>query len=88
MFAPGHVTAPALLAPLLACEGLSYGAYLATEQAYIADQSTAENRGIAMGLYGMSASLGEATAPVAMGLLAARAWLPVVGLFAVALAGV
>jgi len=98
MFALGHVTAPALLALLLACEGLSYGAYLVAGQAYIADQSTAENRGTATGLYGMSASLGGVAAPAAMGLLAARAglpavftataWLLVVGLLAIGLAGV
>ncbi len=97
MFALGHVTAPALLALLLACEGLAYGAYLVAGQAYIADQSTAENRGTATGLYGMAASLGGVAAPAAMGLLAtwaglpavftATAWLLVVGLLAIAIVG-
>ncbi len=97
MFALGHVTAPALLALLLACEGLAYGAYLVAGQAYIADQSTAENRGTATGLYGMAASLGGVTAPAAMGVLATRAglpavftataWLLVVGLLAIAIVG-
>lgn len=98
MFALGHVTSPALLALLLACEGLAYGAYLVAGQSYIADQSTAENRGTATGLYGMSASLGGVAAPAALGLLATRAglpavftataWLLVVGLLAIALVGV
>jgi len=98
MFALGHVTAPALLALLLACEGLAYGAYLVAGQSYIADQSTPENRGTATGLYGMSSSLGGVAAPAAMGLLATRAglpavftataWLLVVGLLGIALVGI
>jgi len=97
MFAMAHVTAPALLALLLACEGLAYGAYLVAGQAYIADQSTAENRGTVTGLYGMAASLGGVAAPAAMGLLATRAglpavftataWLLVIGLLAIVLVG-
>jgi MFS family permease len=97
MFAMAHVTAPALLALLLAGEGLTYGAYLVAGQAYIADQATAENRGTATGLYGMAASLGGVAAPAAMGILAARAglpavftgtaWLLVVGLLASVLVG-
>lgn len=78
MFALGHVASPALLALLLACEGLAYGAYLVAGQAYIADQSTAENRGTATGLYGMAASLGGVAAPAVLGVLAARAGLPAV----------
>ena len=98
MFALGHVSAPTLLALLLACEGLAYGAYLVAGQAYIADQSTPENRGTATGLYGMAASLGGVAAPAALGVLATRAglpavftataWLLVVGLLAIALVGV
>lgn len=78
MFALAHVTASPLLALLLACEGLAYGAYLVAGQSYIADQSTAENRGAATGLYGMAASLGGVAAPAALGVLAARAGLPAV----------
>jgi len=77
---------------------LAYGAYLVAGQAYIADQSTPENRGTATGLYGMAASLGGVAAPAALGVLATRAglpavftataWLLVVGLLAIALVGV
>src|SRR3954451_1109223 len=78
MFAMARVTAPWLLAILLACEGLAFGAYLVAGQSYIADQTTAENRGTAVGLYGMASSVGGIAAPAGLGLLAARWGLPVV----------
>lgn len=78
MFGMASVTAPWLLAILLACEGLAFGAYLVAGQSYIADQTTIENRGTAVGLYAMASSVGGIAAPAGLGLLADRWGLPVV----------
>ncbi len=78
LFGLGFAAAPWALALLLACEGLAYGAYLVAGQSYIADATTAENRGTAVGLYGMASSIGGVAAPAGLGLLAGRAGLPAV----------
>lgn len=63
---------PWLLAALLVAEGLAFGAYLVAGQTFVADQTTAENRGTAVGLYGMAGSIGATTAPAGLGVLADR----------------
>lgn len=78
MFALAAVTTPWLLAVLLAGEGLAFGAYLVAGQSYIADQTTAETRGTAVGLYAMASSVGGIAAPAGLGLLADRWGLPIV----------
>lgn len=78
MFALAFSTAPWLLALLLACEGLAYGAYLVAGQSYIADETTAANRGTAVGLYGMASSIGGIAAPAGLGFLASNVGLPAV----------
>ena len=47
-------------------------------QSYIADATTAENRGTAVGLYGMAASVGGIAAPAGLGVVASAAGLPAV----------
>ncbi len=76
IFGLAFSTAPWALAALLACEGLAYGAYLVAGQSYIADATTAENRGTAVGLYGMASSIGGVAAPAGLGVLAGSAGLP------------
>lgn len=78
MFGLAATRTPWLLALLLAGEGLAFGAYLVAGQSYIADQTTIENRGTAVGLYGMASSIGGIAAPAGLGLLADRWGLPVV----------
>ena len=78
MLALARVHAPWALAVLLAAEGLAFGAYLVAGQSYIADQTTAENRGTAVGLYSMASSIGGTAAPAVLGALAARWGLPIV----------
>lgn len=78
MLALAWAGTPWLLAVLLALEGLAYGAYLVAGQSYIADQTTAENRGTAVGLYGMASSIGGIAAPAGLGVLASAWGLPAV----------
>lgn len=61
-----------LLAVLLICEGLAFGAYLVSGQTFIADRTTVENRGAAVGLYAMAGSIGATAAPASLGAVAAR----------------
>lgn len=86
-----------LLIVFLAIEGLAYGAYMVAGQTYVADHTTVDNRGTAMGIYATAAAGSGALAPLALGLVAnawgieqvftVTAWLLVAGLI-VALAGV
>lgn len=61
-----------LLALLLLADGLAYGAYLVSGQAFVADRTTAGNRGAAVGLYAMAGSVGAIAAPPSLGAIAAR----------------
>jgi MFS family permease len=61
-----------LLAVLLICEGLAFGAYLVSGQTFVADRTTVENRGTAVGLYAMAGSIGGVAAPASLGAVAAR----------------
>jgi MFS family permease len=61
-----------LLAVLLICEGLAFGAYLVSGQTFVADRTTAENRGTAVGLYAMAGSIGGIAAPASLGAVADR----------------
>jgi MFS family permease len=61
-----------LLAILLICEGLAFGAYLVSGQTFVADRTTAENRGAAVGLYAMAGSIGATAAPASLGAVADR----------------
>jgi MFS family permease len=70
MFAIGHTANPTLLTLLLAIEGLAFGAYLVSGQTYVADHTSFENRGAAVGVYSTASSLGSTIAPLALGLVA------------------
>ncbi|HEX5503960.1 MAG TPA: MFS transporter, partial [Thermomicrobiales bacterium] len=78
MFGVAHSRSPALLAPLLAAEGLAFGAYLVAGQTYVAEHTDARDRGTAVGLYALAASVGGTAGPIALGLLAGRLGLPAV----------
>jgi MFS family permease len=61
-----------LLAVLLLGEGLAFGAYLVSGQTFVADHTTVENRGTAVGLYAMAGSIGATAAPASLGAVADR----------------
>lgn len=65
-----------LLALLLVCEGLAFGAYLVSGQTFVADRSTVDNRGTAVGLYAMAGSIGGTAAPAILGPVADSWGLP------------
>jgi MFS family permease len=61
-----------LLTLLLAAEGLAFGAYLVAGQTYIAERTTRETRGAAVGVYSTASNLGGTAAPILLGLIAGR----------------
>jgi len=60
------------LTVLLAAEGLAFGAYLVAGQTYIAEHTTRETRGAAVGVYSTASNLGGTAAPILLGLIAGR----------------
>jgi MFS family permease len=70
MFSIGRTADPTLLTLLLAIEGLAFGAYLVSGQTYVADHTSFENRGAAVGVYSTASSLGSAIAPFVLGFVA------------------
>lgn len=72
MLALTFVTQTWLLALLLVCEGLAFGAYIVSGQTFVADRTTSENRGTAVGLYAMAGSIGATAAPAGLGAVADR----------------
>lgn len=72
MLALAFVTQTWLLGLLLVCEGLAFGAYIVSGQTFVADQTTIENRGTAVGLYAMAGSIGATAAPAGLGAVADR----------------
>jgi MFS family permease len=50
----------------LALEGIGYGAFLASSQAYIAEHTAPETRGAAMGFFSMVGGVGNTVAPLAL----------------------
>jgi MFS family permease len=76
---------------LLALEGVAFGAFLTSGQAFVAEHTVAETRGAAIGLYSTAGSLGGTIAPLGLGLIGKALGLPSVFvatavLFAVGLA--
>ena len=70
MFSIGRTGNPTLLTLLLAIEGLAFGAYLVSGQTYVADHTSFENRGAAVGVYSTASSLGSTIAPLVLGFIA------------------
>jgi MFS family permease len=54
----------------LALEGLAYGAFLTSSQAYVAEHSVEASRGAAIGFYAMTGGIGNTLAPLLLGVLA------------------
>jgi len=58
---------------LLTAEGIAFGAYLVAGQTYIAEHTTRETRGAAVGVYSTASNLGGTVAPLLLGVIAG-AW--------------
>lgn len=63
---------PLVLTILLALEGIGFGGFVTAGQAYIAEISTNQTRGAAMGIYRMAAAAGSAGGPVLLGVIASQ----------------
>jgi len=70
LFSISCTTVPALLTILLAGEGICFGMFLTSGQAFIAEHFTESNRGTAMGVYGMTGSIGSTVGPLVLGSVA------------------
>ncbi len=70
MFGIAATAQRALLTALLAAEGLAFGAYLVAGQTYIAEHTTRETRGAAIGVYSTASNLGGTAAPILLGVIA------------------
>ncbi len=60
----------------LMLEGLGFGVFLTSSQAYLAENTVAESRGAAIGFYSMVGGLGSAIAPLVLGFVGDVASLP------------
>lgn len=68
--AMAQTDAPFLLGLLLLAEGVAFGTFLTSGQAYIAECSTPTTRGTAVGMYSTAGSLGSTLSPVVLGVIA------------------
>jgi MFS family permease len=62
--------APFLLGMLLLAEGVAFGTFLTSGQAYIAEYSSPTTRGTAVGVQSTAGSLGSTLSPVVLGIIA------------------
>lgn len=77
-FLVSNTTSPATLGLLLASEGIAYGMFLTSGQAFVAGRSTESDRGTTFGVYSTAGSLGGAMAPFVLGFIADQWGLAVV----------
>jgi MFS family permease len=56
----------------LMLEGIGFGAFLTSSQAYLAEHTVAATRGAAIGVFSMTGGIGYTLAPLALGIVAAR----------------
>jgi MFS family permease len=73
VFSISCTAVPKVLAVLLVGEGICFGMFLTSGQAFIAEHFTESNRGAAMGVYGTTGSVGSTVGPLIMG-AAADLW--------------
>jgi MFS family permease len=72
IFGVGTTTSPAFITLCLAIEGLAYGGFMVSGLTYVANHTSAENRGAAGGVYAMAMGCGATIAPWILGLVADR----------------
>jgi len=71
----GSSSTRATLMLFLAIEGLAFGVFFASSQAYLAENTVPETRGAATGFYSMVGGIGNTLAPLSLGLIGDRAGL-------------
>ena len=69
-FSISWITTPLILGIFLASEGIAYGMFLTSGQAFVTERSTEFDRGTALGVYSTAGSLGSAAAPFVLGFIA------------------
>jgi MFS family permease len=67
-----------VLAGLLLLEGVAFGTFLTSGQVFVAENSTADTRGAAVGAYSTAGSLGSTFSSIVLGLVADRWGVPMV----------
>jgi MFS family permease len=72
-FAISFTTTPLFLMICLAGEGLSFGMFLTSGQAFVTEHSSASDRGTAMAVYSTAGSIGATVGPLILGFIA-EAW--------------
>jgi MFS family permease len=71
MFAMALTPQAVWLALFLAVEGISFGMFLTSGQAFVTEHSTEADRGTAIGIYSMAGSIGATVGPFVFGIVAA-----------------
>ena len=69
-FSISFIAIPVVLGFFLAGEGVAYGMFLTSGQAFVTERSTESDRGTALGVYSTAGSLGGAAAPFVLGFIA------------------
>ena len=70
VFSISRTTVSLPLGMLLAGEGIAFGMFLTSGQAFVTEHSTEDNRGTAIGVYSMAGSIGATMGPFVLGLVA------------------
>lgn len=71
-FGVGTTTSRGIITTFLSLEGLAYGGFMVAGLTYVANHTTAENRGGAGGVYAMASGVGASVSPWILGLVAER----------------
>lgn len=65
-----YITMPIALGAVLSGHGIATGMFLASGQAFVTEQTTESNRGMAIGLYSTAGSVGSTVSPLVLGIIA------------------
>lgn len=71
-FGVGATTSRGIITAFLSLEGLAYGGFMVAGLTYVANHTTAENRGGAGGVYAMASGVGASISPWILGMVAER----------------
>jgi MFS family permease len=71
-FGVGATTSRGIITAFLSLEGLAYGGFMVAGLTYVANHTTAENRGGAGGVYAMASGIGASASPWILGMVAER----------------
>ncbi len=71
-FGVGTTASRSVITAFLSIEGLAYGGFMVAGLTYVANHTTAENRGGAGGVYAMASGVGASVSPWILGIVAER----------------